>query len=175
MTTAAAPAPSATAARPGSVPAAPRPAAVPRLRLLRHEPDPEQPDHPRSAGSRRASGALRSRAVVPDDLYATAELRRRAHHVVGLVLEVLGGRRPLPHLVPHLEPPALRYVRAALGPPVTRQPSRMTSLHVNRPCAGAVEVVAVYRAGARARALAARIEGRPEEPDGWRCTAIRLL
>jgi hypothetical protein len=52
----------------------------------------------------------------------------------------------------------------------------MTSLHVSRPCADAVEVAAVYRIGGRARALAARFEGpAPEEPAAWRCVTLRLL
>jgi hypothetical protein len=163
MTTATAPASSARTAPPVT--------GAPRLRLLRHEPDAEDTDR-RDADDAPSRGRP---AVAPvADLLPTAELRQRAHQVVGLVLEVLGRRRPLAHLVPYLEPPALRYVRAALGQRA-RPSSRMTSLHVSRPRADAVEVTAVHRAGARVRALAARLEGPPGEPDRWRCVTLRLL
>jgi Family of unknown function (DUF6459) len=161
MTTATAPAPSRTTL----------PTGAPRLRLLRHEPDADDTD---GRGDDTPPGGRP--AVVPTaDLRPTAELCHRAHQVVGMVLEVLAGRRPLAHLVPHLEPPALRYVRAALGPRAARPSSRMTSLHVSRPRTDAVEVTAVHRAGTRARALAARLEGPPGDPARWRCVTLRLL
>ena len=140
----------------------------PRLRLLRHEPEPDGPEP--------AAAAPAARPVPPvADLRETADLYRRAHQVLGLVLEVLHGRRTLAHLAPHLEPSALRYVRAASGGPPGRATSRLTSLHVSRPSAGAIEVAAVRRQGGRARAVAARFEGRPEEPARWRCVTLRLL
>jgi hypothetical protein len=146
-----------------------RPAAVPRLRLLRHEPDPDGPEPaPLPAG--------RPAVPVPDDLRETPELRRRAHQVLVLLVEVLDGRRPLAHLSAHVEPGPLRGVRAALARPATaRSASRLTSLHVSRPRVDAIEVAAVRRVGGRARALAARFEGRPEEPARWRCVTLRLL
>jgi hypothetical protein len=109
------------------------------------------------------------------DLRTTADLHRRAHQVLCLVLEVLHGRRSLGHLAPHLEPSALRYVRAASGGPPARSPSRLTSVHVSRPSVGAIEVAAVRRHVGRARAIAARFEGHPEEPARWRCVTLRLL
>jgi Family of unknown function (DUF6459) len=150
-------------------PAALRPVSAPHLRLLRHEPDPdgEQPAVPVPATG--------PPPAVPDDLHDTPDLRRRAHQVLCLVLEVLDGRRPLGHLVAHLEPSALRYVRAAAGRPTARPSARLTSLHLSRPSAGALEVAAVHRTGGRTRALAARFEGRPDEPARWRCVAVRLL
>jgi hypothetical protein len=151
------------------MPAVGRPVAAPRLRLLRHEPDPEEREAaPLPAG--------RPAAPVPDDLRGTADLRRRAHQVLGLLVEVLDGRRPVAHLSAHVEPRPLRYVRAALPRPgATRSTSRLTSLHVSRPRVDAIEVAAVRRVGGRARALAARFEGRPEEPARWRCVTLRLL
>ena len=155
---------------------APTRAFAPRLRLLRYEPD---------AGPPPAPAALREPTAVapttenpwPDGPREVGALRERSGQVLRLVLEVLDGRRPLTHLGPHLEPPALRYVRAAHAQrPALRQPSRMTSLHVSRPCAGAVEVAAVYRLGGRVRALAARFEGSvADEPPSWRCVTLRLL
>jgi hypothetical protein len=151
--------------------------SVPRLRLLRYEPDPAGPP-PVSAGRReRTASAPATEIPWSDGCREVAALRGRAGQVLRLVLEVLDGRRPLTQLGAHLEPPALRYVRAAHAQrPAVRQPSRMTSLHVSRPCADAVEVAAVYRIGGRARALAARFEGpAPEEPAAWRCVTLRLL
>lgn len=160
-----------------AVPGAAGPGATtPRLRLLRHEPEPDHVDGPADDdGVARRAPVRGLPPPAPDDLRPTVALRRRAHHVLWLVLEVVDGRRPLTHLAPHLEPSALRYVRAARGPGTARQASRMTSLHVHRPCAGAVEVAAVRRAGRRARAVAARFEGRPDEPDRWRCVTLRLM
>src|SRR5689334_13099590 len=84
---------------------APRSTTAPRLRLLRNEPEPDGPEP--------AAPAPAVRSVPPiADLHETEDLRRRAHQVLCLVLEVLQGRRTLAHLAPHLEPPALRYVRA---------------------------------------------------------------
>jgi hypothetical protein len=71
----------------------------------------------------------------------------------------------------------------------------MTSLHVDRPCTGAIEVAAVFQNGSRARALAARFEpvcpgtaaarerrtaarapeARSGDPREWRCVTLRLL
>jgi uncharacterized protein DUF6459 len=168
VTIAAAPSPVAPSP---AVPVRPAP-PVPRLRLLRHEPEPEpgcDPRDPVRGPTRRPSPA------VPDDLHPTAGLRRRAHQVLLLVLEVVDGRRPLAHVVPHLDPRVVRYVRATCGPRAARPPVRMTSLHVHRPQPGAVEVAAVVRAGPRARVVAARFEGHPDAPDRWRCVTFRLL
>jgi Family of unknown function (DUF6459) len=166
MTTATAPADAVLPAR-----AVPHPR--PRLRLLRHEPEADPPGARPGAGhGRGAPTGLPSL----DDLRPTTDLRRRAHQVLQLILEVLDGRRPATHLAAHLEPSALRYVRAAAGSRTrARSPAHLTSLHVSRPCAGAVEVAAVHRAGGRARVLAARFEGRPEDPGRWRCSTLRLL
>ena len=118
----------------------------PRLRLLRYEPAAEEPTGPPTPPVRTRS-ATAVLTAVPDTTDIGA-LRRRAEQVLRLTLEVLDGRRPVAQLAGHLEPRALRYVRAAVAQrPAGRQPSRMTSLHVDRPCTGAVEVAAVYRRG----------------------------
>lgn len=180
--------------------AAPMPSAParedrrPRLHLLRYEPAAEEPTGPPPPARVRT----RPKAVateITDSTDITA-LRRRAEQVIRLTLEVLDGRRPAAQLAGHLEPRALRYVRAALAQrPAGCGPSRMTSLHLDRPCTGAIEVAAVYRRGPRARALAARFEparpgtasarapraapGEPEagsgDPREWRCVTLRLL
>jgi hypothetical protein len=179
-------------ARPATTPA--RAHRRPRLRLLRYEPAAEEPTGPPTPPVQTRPTAVL--AAVPDTTDIGA-LRRRAEQVLRLTLEVLDGRRPVAQLAGHLEPRALRYVRAAVAQrPAGRQPARMTSLHVDRPCTGAIEVAAVYRRGPRARALAARFEppmspgtaaareprtvpgqqvNRPGDPREWRCVTLRLL
>ena len=169
---------------PSGATTAPEPSALaparahrrPRLRLLRYEPAAEEPTGPPTPTRTRPTAVLTAVADTTD----IGALRRRAEQVLRLTLEVLDGRRPVAQLAGHLEPQALRYVRAAVAQrPAGRQPSRMTSLHVDRPCTGAVEVAAVYRRGPRARALAARFEP-PMSPGTaaareWRCVTLRLL
>ncbi len=186
----------------GATTAAPEPSALaparahrrPRLRLLRYELAAEEPTGPPTPPVRTRPTAVLTAVTDTADIGA---LRRRAEQVLRLILEVLDGRRPVAQLAGHLEPRALRYVRAAVAQrPAGRQPSRMTSLHVDRPCTGAVEVAAVYRRGPRARALAARFEPpmspgtaaareprtipgqqvtRSGDPREWRCVTLRLL
>jgi Family of unknown function (DUF6459) len=146
----------------------------PSLRLLRYEPE----------SGEESGSPLPVRPHVPAavtvDATDTAVVRRRAEQVLRLTFEVLDGRRPVAHLTGHLEARALRYVRAAVAQPcAARQPARMTSLHLDQPCAGVAEVAAVYRRGSRARALAARFERvpatEPDDPRRWRCVTLRLL
>ncbi len=187
-------APEATAAPVPSTPASGREDRRPRLHLLRYEPAAEEPPGPPPpARTRTRATAVVTEVMDGADIMA---LRRRAEQVIRLTLEVLDGRRPVAQLAGHLEPRALRYVRAALAQrPTGCLPSRMTSLHLDRPCAGAIEVAAVYRRGPRARALAARFEpvrpgtaasrepcaataepaARAGDPRGWRCVTLRLL
>jgi len=196
MTTAAAAAPTGPGSALSPVPRSPGVAAGPRLRLLRYEPDP---DHDPSASADISADIaadirpdLSSDASPPvvTDLHETPALRRRALAVLRLTLEVLDGRRPLTQLAPHLDPSALRYVRAAHAQshPVhtrsaqrapVRHPSRLTSVHLRHARVDAVEVAAVYRLGTRARALAARFEGPAAGPaddaSRWRCVTLRLL
>ncbi|HEX5812920.1 MAG TPA: Rv3235 family protein [Pseudonocardia sp.] len=178
-----------------STPASGREDRRPRLHLLRYEPAAEEQPGPPPPPVRART---RPTAVVTEvmDGADVRALRRRAEQVIRLTLEVLDGRRPVAQLAGHLEPRALRYVRAALAQrPTGCLPSRMTSLHLDRPCAGAVEVAAVYRRGPRARALAARFEpvrpgtaasrepcaaagepaARAGDPREWRCVTLRLL
>jgi Family of unknown function (DUF6459) len=57
---------------------------------------------------------------------------------------------------------------------VQREASRLTSLHLSRPIAEAVEIAAVCRLAGRVRALAARFEGPAGDAARWRCVAVRL-
>ena len=147
----------------------------PSLRLLRYEPESGE-----QSGSPPPAAPLAPAVAVTVDATDTAVVRRRAEQVLRLTFEVLDGRRPVAHLTGHLEPRALRYVRAAVAQRRTaQQPARMTSLHLDQPCAGVAEVAAVYRRGSRARALAARFERvpatEPDDPRRWRCVTLRLL
>jgi hypothetical protein len=147
----------------------------PYLRLLRHEPDPDGPEDSGTPDASASTDVAHRAPPVPDDLHGTPELRRRAYRVLCLVLEAVDGRRPIGHVAPHLHPGALRYVRAAVTRPQVRPTGRLSSLHVSRPRPDAVEVTAVRRVGPRARAVAARFEGSPDEPDRWRCVTLRLM
>jgi len=91
---------------------------------------------------------------------------------LGLVLEVIDGRRPAAQLDGVVAPSVLRYARAArlAGPPV--RVSRLRSLRMCRPTAEALEAAAVVVIGQRVRAVAARFE---HEQTGWRCVAVRIL
>jgi hypothetical protein len=188
MTTAAAAVPAGPGSALDPVPRSPGVATGPRLRLLCYEPDPDH-DPPASADIRPNPSSDTAPPVVTD-LRETPALRRRALAVLRLTLEALDGRRPLTQLAPHLDPSALRYVRAAHAQshPVrthsaqrtpVRHPSRLTSVHLCRTGVDAVEVAAVYRLGTRARALAARFEGPAAGPADdarrWRCVTLRLL
>jgi len=156
-------------------------ARPPRVRSMRYEPPPGEfggppmsaplallstsaPPPPPRAPLRARSDPAR-RPVEPDD-----RLRTSAHAVLRLLLDVLDGWRPAGHLAEHLAPPALRYVRAASRRGGGR--SRLTSVRICRPAAGAAEVAAVYRLDGRARALAARFE--QAQQGTWRCVAVRI-
>jgi hypothetical protein len=81
----------------------------PSLRLLRYEPESgEQSDSPPPVRPHVPAVA------VTVDATDTALVRRRAEQVLRLTFEVLDGRRPVAQLTGHLEPRALRYVRAAV-------------------------------------------------------------
>ncbi|GAA1876050.1 hypothetical protein GCM10009836_66720 [Pseudonocardia ailaonensis] len=95
-------------------------------------------------------------------------------------LEILDGRRPLPHLAPHVTPAVLRYLAAGaprqLRPRTPRaagQGTGMRSLHVSLPGRADAEVAAVCRIAGRVRAVAAHLE-RTSTGD-WHCTALRIL
>ena len=159
--------------------AAPAGRLVPRLRPVRYEPDPDAAV-PTPVPATPARGPAPDRPTLhepgPDERAADDEALRRAHAVLRLALEVLDGRRPAAHLVAHVAPPALRYVRAAARPDSrpAPTPSRLTSLRVCRPRARVAEVAAVCKVDGRIRALAARFERSGDAPSGWRCTVLRL-
>jgi Family of unknown function (DUF6459) len=115
-----------------------------------------------------------ARADLPDPGPWTAQL-------VQAVLEVLGRERPRQQLVRWLSPEvyaelsahvAAGPVRPASGAAAGRARRTVSSLHLCEPVDGVVEASAVVLGGARARAMAIRLEGW----DGrWRCTRLALL
>ncbi|HVL85657.1 MAG TPA: Rv3235 family protein [Pseudonocardia sp.] len=148
------------------VPAGTAAAPPPRLRLVRYEPEPGE-----------EACAVPGPAVEPppvtEPLPPDAPARPAVVGVLRLALEVLDGRRPFPHLVPHLGPRAQRYWRAVAATGSRPDAAKIVRVLLCRPSASAVEATAVCRIGARTRALAARFEAGPA-PTGWRCTVLRL-
>lgn len=149
----------------------------PRLRWMRYEPLPGEPLGPpeqvrdAAPAEHARTGRPRTPCVEHAGSAAAADaIGLRANAVLRLLLEVLDGRRPVTQLAGHLAPTALRYVRAAGRRGSGR--SRLTSLRICRPAAGAAEVAAVYRLDGRARAVAARFER--DAQGAWRCAVLRL-
>lgn len=107
-----------------------------------------------------------------------------AGRFVQALVEVLAGDRPTAQLVRWTDASVYASVqrrasRATEGPPEPAPalgrigPARavIRSVHVSEPCDGVAEVCALVQRGARATALALRLEG----IDGrWQCTALEL-
>lgn len=170
---------------------------VGRIRRVGYEPAPAQPAPAQPAPAEVAPvvvcprcdgpvtpaaavmGAARPAATNPADLDAAparseaerSEIEPVLAGVLQLVLEVLGGRRPVGQLDHVTAPRVGRYIRAAhLGHagPV----ARLRSLRTCSPTAHVAEVAAVVGYPDRVRAVAARFEYRP---GGWRCVTFRIL
>ncbi|MGH3569443.1 MAG: Rv3235 family protein [Pseudonocardia sp.] len=145
----------------------------PRLRLVRYEPDPDESVRSqRSTRTAERPSAPRPVSIPPPRQAGDDGVGRRIQQVLRLALEVRDGRRAPAHLADQFDRSTLRYLRAAVKG--MSGPSRLTSVRMGRPRSGAIEVAAVYRIGARAHALAARFERLGDEPDSWRCVALRL-
>lgn len=175
MTTLLTPTPPPTLGHP-PVAAVPLPSqpARPRLRRLRHEPEPgEVPTDPPPTPVPVPPVALPDRAE-------QADAHRGVTHILRLALEVFDGHRPPAHLAPHVEAHVLRYWRAAVHQrgvlaapsPGVRRRTRPGRPHVFLPGNGVAEVAVTCRMDGRARAIAARFE---RDERTWRCVAIRLL
>ncbi|HEY8372198.1 MAG TPA: Rv3235 family protein [Pseudonocardiaceae bacterium] len=89
------------------------------------------------------------------------------------ILEVLAHRRPAQQLRHVLGPDGHRALAELRTQHPAGRPPRLRSLRVSSPREGAVEVCAALWCGSRLRALAGRIETRP---DGrWHCTTLTVL
>jgi hypothetical protein len=133
-----------------------------------HRPGPR----PRAAGGAPTCdgdfGPLWSgRADLPDPTPA-------ARRLFTLVLEALGGRRPLIQVQPLTTPGVYAAVSRGRRPEWCVRgtaPLALGRVHVCEPVDGVAEVSAVARRAGRAHAVAARLEGL----DGrWRCTALQI-
>jgi hypothetical protein len=107
------------------------------------------------------------------------EPRRWTAQLVQAVVEVLADERPRQQLVRWLSPSIYADLSAAVlarstpGKNSTNRARRsVSSVHICEPADGIVEATAVIIGGARARAVALRLEGW----DGrWRCTRLAIL
>ncbi|HET7902719.1 MAG TPA: Rv3235 family protein [Candidatus Nanopelagicales bacterium] len=146
---------------PGELDAEPVPAAS--LRLVTRTPADDDTDPV-------VAEVPTSRAHLPEPGTWTAQL-------VQAVLEVLAHERPRHQLVRWLAPEVYADLGVHLaarpaGRPAPRARRTVSSIHVFEPADGVAEATAVVVGGARARAMALRLEGW----DGrWRCTRLALL
>jgi hypothetical protein len=146
---------------PGPPPAPERP----RLRPVRYEPLPGQ-------APARTAPAEASPDRPPRAAREFVEAHHAAARILRLALEVLDGRRSPLQLVPHFDPGALRYWRAAAGRRTARAPARHGRIRLCIPRSGVAEIAVTCRVDGAYRALAARFE---RTDDRWRCVAVRLL
>ena len=129
----------------------------------------------------------RSAPAVPAAVPPDAALLARGRVMLALVLEVLARRRRIDQISSLISAPVARYLAAhrdlATGP----KQVRLHSVRLCQPHEHAAEFAAVYYAGPRAHALAARLErtggtpGRERAPRPaaggapiWTVTALRL-
>ncbi len=126
---------------------------------------------------------------LPTSRSALSDPAEQARSLVVAVLEVLGGRRPLQQLMPHLDEAAYESVARQLAASLRRPPDSgpaaepsptggtrnrlgIGTPRVCEPADGVAEVTLVVRWGGRVRAVAMRLEG----IDGrWRCTVLDIL
>jgi hypothetical protein len=119
-------------------------------------------------------------AVVATPRCELPEPSRWTAQLVQAVIEVLGHERPRQQLVRLLSPSLYADISAAvLAGAQPKRPGQaprarrsVSSVHVFEPADGIIEANAVIVGGARARAVALRLEGW----DGrWRCTRLAIL
>lgn len=130
---------------------------------LRIGPVPDSEPPPLGAGPRlRAPDVgVPQRVPGPAPELVDVELRRFAIRAITVLLEVMGGRRP----VAHLEAVALPHIVDQFRVLLAADPSRTTActllrLHTQHPRVDVAEITVVYGRGARVQALGARVERR---------------
>ena len=119
-------------------------------------------------------------AVIATPRSELPDARRWTTQLVQAVVEVLGNERPRQQLVRWLSPSLYAEISAAVlarsqprrGGQAARARRTVSSVHIFEPADGIIEANAVIVGGARARAVALRLEGW----DGrWRCTRLAIL
>ncbi len=119
-------------------------------------------------------------AVVATSRTELPDPRRWTQQLVQAVIEVLANERPRQQLVRWLTPSLYAEISTAVlaraqpkrGAPTARARRTVSSVHIFEPADGIIEANAVIIGGARARAVALRLEGW----DGrWRCTRLAIL
>jgi len=116
-------------------------------------------------------------SVVPTSRADLPEPKRWTAQLVQAVVEVLADERPRQQLVRWLSPSIYADISATvLARSQPRKPTRarrsVSSVHIFEPADGIIEATAIVVGGARARAVALRLEGW----DGrWRCTRLAIL
>lgn len=148
------------------------------FRVRRVVTDPPAEPH---AGGQPAAAAWRHAPTseLVDVLDVDALTRQELVRLVGVLLEVLDGRRPLAQLATRglVAPEVARYLRADRRAGRGRRVSRVESVHVCAPRAGVAEIAAVCRIEGAVRAVALRAE-RDEQPYDdrpWRVVALRII
>ena len=151
----------------------------PALPLVRRAPSLEPPTDDRRATLRLlpTGSTPRPREPRPGAVVATTPVDPAARvgvvRVLTLALEVQDGRRSPQQLRTLLPAPLVEGVttraRTAVGH--RRQPARLRLVHVQLVTRGVVEAFALVDRGARAHAMAARMELVGHR---WRCTALWL-
>lgn len=98
-----------------------------------------------------------------------AAARMTATRLAGAMIEVLRGRRPPFHLVPHVTRPVLEKVREFAEQP--RPDLRVASVHVQLPTDDVAEAAVRLTLQEQSRALAMRLERRRGR---WRVTVLEI-
>jgi hypothetical protein len=86
-----------------------------------------------------------------------------------LVFDVLAGARPYHHLAGRTTPRVFELLGSLAARMPGRGTPRLTTIRICEPAPGIAEVAAVATIGARAQALALRLE---HDRGRWRCAAI---
>ena len=145
------------------------------VRLLRPGAAVPRPVHRPGPRPRAAAGLL------PDDFGPTwsgrnelPDPRIEGRRLFLLVLEAMGGRRPLAQVKARTSAGVFAALSAGRRPgwcTAGSTPVLVGRVHLSEPVDGVAEVSAVARRDGRAHAVAARLEG----IDGrWRCTALQI-
>jgi Family of unknown function (DUF6459) len=140
-------------------------------RVPNSEPPPLGLGSPRPVPS---DAAVPHRVPMPPPDPVDVGLRRFAISATTVLLEMMGGRRPVAHLGAVALPHIVDQFRVLLAADVARGPAcTLLRLHTQHPRPDVAEITVVYSRGDRVQALGARVERRlmpvrPATPGGRR-------